>query len=241
MSDDKESKLIEKIKKLLRLSEDPNNEHVAEAAAQKAQELIDQHNIREEMLVVSDESTQKTREDPRWQGFIFQNRRVQPWAVNLCSALADNNYGIVGIVSGRGVKFCGSAIDFNLCVAMFQWISKQLQDLASNQCNGVREHNSFKLGAVGTIRKRLQDGKKDAEAAMEIEALCNEIDGTPGLVLFQQAITALDDYKKSATKEANKTLSGAWRGGSASADMSAYSKGVEAGHNVSLSGHQIGG
>ena len=57
--------IISKIKKLLALSEDKNNEHVAELASAKAQELIEEYNIKEIMLIDDDEPT-ITREDPKW-------------------------------------------------------------------------------------------------------------------------------------------------------------------------------
>jgi len=231
--------IVEKIKKLLRLSEDPTNEHVAQAAAQKAQELIAEHNIQGEMLVDKEEGTK--REDPDWQGFVFVNKRIQPWSVNLCVALARNNYGRVGIYTGRGVKFCGSKVDFDVVKTMYTWIAKQLHDLATHNCYGRVEATNYKLGAVSTIGKRLDQAKKDAEAKMEVEALMDEVDGKSGLVLYRDAIIALDDYKKKADDRASKDLSGTWRGGQGGVDRSAYSRGVVDGKSVSLTGHQIGG
>jgi|13_taG_2_1085334.scaffolds.fasta_scaffold01487_3 hypothetical protein len=233
------SKIVEKIKKLLRLSEDPTNEHVAEAAAQKAQELIEEHNIKGEMLIEKDDSP--TREAPEWQGFLFQNKRVQPWAVNLCMHLANNNYGRIGIWSGKGVKFCGSKVDYELVKTMYAWIATQLQDMSVRNCHGVREGNSYKLGAVATIGERLKQAKKEAEARLEVEAMMSEVDGNNGLVLYQNAITTLSDYKSDVDAKANKDLGGSWRGGGVSRDASAYSRGIADGSKVSLTGHQLGG
>lgn len=233
------SKIVEKIKKLLRLSEDPTNEHVAEAAAQKAQELIEEHNIKGEMLIEKDDNP--TREEPEWQGFLFQNKRVQPWAVNLCMHLAKSNYGRIGIWSGKGVKFCGSKIDYDLVKTMYTWIATQLQDMSVRNCHGVREGNSYKLGAVTTIGKRLKEAKKAAEARMEVQAMMDEVDGNNGLVLYKNAITTLNNYKSDVDARADKDLGGSWRGGGVSSDASAYSRGIADGNNVSLTGHQLGG
>ena len=232
-------KIIDRIKKLLRLSEDGSNEHVAEAAAAKAQELIEQHNIEGEMLHDKDDSP--TREDPAWQGWLFQNRRIQPWAVNLCSALANVNYGRIGIWSSKGVKFCGSRVDYELVKTLYQWIATQLQTMSSENCKGVRENNSYKIGAVSTIRKRLIKAKKDAEARMEVDAMEAEMEGKNELVLFRNALVTLNNYGDSANARAEKDLGGSWRSGGARSDASAYSKGVADGNNVSLTGHQLTG
>lgn len=232
-------KIIDRIKKLLRLSEDGSNEHVAEAAAAKAQELIEQHNIQGEMLQDKDDSP--TREQPDWQGWLFQNRRIQPWAVNLCTALADANYGRIGIWSSKGVKFCGSRVDYELVKTMYQWIATQLQTMSTENCKGVRENNSYKIGAVSTIRKRLIKAKKDAEARMEVDAMEAEMAGKNELVLFRNAIVTLKSYKGEVDERANKDLGGTWKSGGARSDASAYSKGVVDGNNVSLAGHQLTG
>lgn len=232
------SKIIERIKKLLRLSEDGSNEHVAEAAAAKAQELIEQHNIQGEMLIDKEDAPQ--RGEPDWQGWLFQNKRLQPWAVNLCSALAEVNYGRIGLWSKQGVKFCGSRMDYELVKTLYSWIAVQMETMAKGRCKGVREHNSYKVGAVATIRNRLIKAKKDAEAKMEVEAMEAEMAGKNELVLFRQAIVSLNKYKDEVDKRADKDLGGAWRGGT-SADASAYAKGVADGHNVSLTGHQLTG
>lgn len=233
------NKIIEKIKKLLRLSEDPTNENVAEAAAAKAQELIQEHNIQGEMLA---DKTEVTREAPDWVDFIFLNKRVQPWAVNLCSHLADCNYGKIGIYSGQGVKFCGSKMDFDLVKTMYTWIAIQLQEMSVRSCHGVREGNSYKLGAVATIGKRLKKAKADAVAKLEIEALMDEWDGKEsGIVLYKNAITTLEKYGADAKARAKQDLGGSWRGGGTSVSGSAYARGIQEGNNVSLTGHQLKG
>lgn len=234
------SNIVEKIKKLLRLSEDPTNEHVAEAAAQKAQELIAEHNIKGEMLVDKDDK-QPTREDPKWQGFVVRNKRVQTWSVNLASHLARNNYGKIGIMSGVGIKYLGAKSDYEVVCAMYNWIAKQLHDMAMRNTHGVRESNSYKLGAITTIGKRLDQAKKDTEAKLEIEAMMDEVDGNNGLVLYKNAITALNDYTDKVDAEANRLMGGSWRGRGGSSDMSAYSRGLSDGNNVSLTGHQLKG
>jgi hypothetical protein len=63
------SNIIEKIKKLLNLSKDGCNRHIAEMAAEKAQELIQENNISDELL--TEEGT--SRKAPSWLGFIYRN------------------------------------------------------------------------------------------------------------------------------------------------------------------------
>jgi hypothetical protein len=231
MSDEK---IIERIKKLLRLSEDPTNEHVAEAAAQKAQELIEEHNIKSEMFA---DKESPTREDPKWQGFIVHNRRVQTWMVTLCDGLCSANYGRLGITSGEGIQFLGAKSDYDIVVELYNWIVKQLHAMATNKgLKGVREYNSYKLGASTTIKKRLIKAKQDAKEKLELEALWEEANAGKKneLVLFRQAIIALEDYTKKVNDQAKRDLGGAWRGGSVASDASAYAQGVSDGQHVSL-------
>jgi len=233
------SKIIDKVKKLLRLSEDPTNEHVAEAAAAKAQELIQEHNIQEELL--RDPETSSSREPPKWQGWVFEGRACQTWKVNLATALARSNYGTIGIWSGQGVQFCGSEQDYKLVSSLYEWIAIQIHDSARKKCDGQREYNSYKLGAVSTISARLKKAKLDAEAQAKVEALCNELDGKNELVLVENAITTLNDYGNSAQQKANKTLSGSWRGGRGATDRSAFQQGVQDGKSISLQLNQLKG
>ena len=195
MSEESDEKIIERIKKLLRLSEDPTNEHVAEAAAQKAQELIEEHNIRSEMFADKDKPT---REDPKWQGCIVRNRRIQAWMVTLCDGLCEANYGRLGISSGKGIEFLGAESDYEIVVELYNWIVKQLHAMATNKkLKGVREYNSYKLGASTTIKQRLIKAKKEAKDKLELEAMCEEYEAggkKNELVLFRQAIIALEDY-----------------------------------------------
>jgi hypothetical protein len=161
--------------------------------------------------------------------------------VNLATALARSNYGTIGIWSGQGVQFCGSEQDYKLVSSLYEWIAIQIHDSARKKCDGQREYNSYKLGAVSTISARLKKAKLDAEAQAKVEALCNELDGKNELVLVENAITTLNDYGNSAQQKANKTLSGSWRGGRGATDRSAFQQGVQDGKSISLQLNQLKG
>lgn len=230
--------IVEKIKKLLVLSEDKSNEHVAELASAKAQELIAEHNIKEIMLI-NDDDDSVTREDPKWQGYIFRSNKCATWKVNLCSALANANQGRVGITSGIGVKFLGARVDYDLVCAMFTWISEQLNDMAKRKTHGSVEANNYRRGAVSTIRKRLMEAKKKAEAKLELDAMMEE--NETGIVLYQNALTELKNYDIAVAERASSLMSGSWRGGASTYNRSAFQQGIKDGESVSLSGHRLHG
>ena len=112
-------KIIEKIKKLLNLAKDKCNRHVAEAAAQKAQQLITEHNINEKMF------EDNPREDPWWVGYLYKSTSIQVWELNLASELARANYG-AATVNNTGIQFLGSQRDFDVVKWLYQWVCKLL-------------------------------------------------------------------------------------------------------------------
>ncbi len=230
--------IISKIKKLLALSEDKNNEHVAELASAKAQELIEEHNIKEIMLIDDDEPT-TTREDPEWQGFIFTSSRVPSWKVNLCDALSRANHGRCGINSGEGVQFLGARVDYDLVCTMFKWISEQLNDMAKKKTHGSIEANNYRRGAVSTMRNRLIEAKEKAEAKLELDALMEE--NETGIVVYRNALTELKNYDTSVAERASSLMSGTWRGGTSTYNRSAFQQGIKDGESVSLTGHRLHG
>ena len=233
-------KIMERIKKLLDLAKDKCNRHVAEAAAQKAQQLITEHNLRVEMF---DEDSK--REDPHWVGFLLKNSSPQVWEVNLACELSRHNYGACCIFR-EGVKFCGSQRDYDVVKWLFQWICKQIHDLCTQEIENERledtfkSRNSYRQGIVETITVRLNRAKEEAERAAKIEAMVAELDGKYALVPVDTASQNLQDYLRRVLDIALRGAS-SWGARSEVNDQNAFSAGMRDGHKVDLNAGNLNG
>ena len=225
-------KIIDKIKKLLNLAKDKCNRFVAEAAAQKAQQLITEHNINEKMF------EDNPREDPWWVGYLYQSTSIQVWELNLASELASANYG-AATVDNTGIHFLGSQRDFDVVKWLYQWVCKQCHTLAEAEgMNTFKERNSYKQGIVATIAKRLKWAKADAERQAKVDAMLAELDGKFALVPVDEATRQLNEYLQKVRDIINRTCR-SWGAQSEVSDRDAYNAGVQDGHKVDLNAGQI--
>lgn len=226
-------KIIDKIKKLLNLAKDKCNRHVAEAAAQKAQQLITEHNINERMFV------DNPREDPWWVGYLYKSTSIQVWELNLASELARANYG-AATVNNSGIQFLGSQRDFDVVKWLYQWVCKQCHTLAEQEgMETFKERNSYKQGIVATIAKRIKWAKSDAERQAKVDAILAELEGKFALVPVDEATRQLNEYLEKVLGIIHRTC-GTWGAHSGVSDYDAYSAGVRDGHKVDLNAGQLG-
>lgn len=195
--------IIDKVKKLLNLAKDKCNRHVAEAAAQKAQQLITEHNINERMFV------DNPREDPWWVGYLYKSTSIQVWELNLASELARANYG-AATVNNSGIQFLGSQRDFDVVKWLYQWVCKQCHTLAEQEgMETFKERNSYKQGIVATIAKRIRWAKSDAERQAKVDAILAELEGKFALVPVDEATRQLNEYLEKVLGIIHRTC-GTW-------------------------------
>lgn len=224
--------IIDKIKKLLNLAKDKCNRHVAEAAAQKAQQLITEHNINEKMF------EDNPREDPWWVGYLYKSTSVQVWELNLASELARANYG-AATVNNTGIQFLGSQRDFDVVKWLYQWVCKQCHTLSEAEgMTTFKERNSYKQGIVATIAKRLKWAQEDAERQAKVDAMLAELDGKFALIPVDEATRQLNEYLQKVMDMIRRTCVG-WGAQSEVSDRDAYNAGVRDGHKVDLNAGQI--
>jgi hypothetical protein len=219
--------IIDRIKKLLNLAKDKCNKHVAEAAAQKAQQLITEHNINERMF------EDNPREDPWWVGYLYKSTSVQVWELNLASELSRANYG-AATVNNEGIQFVGSQRDFDVVKWLYQWVCKQAHELAEQEgMTTFKERNSYKQGIVATIAKRMQWAKQDAERQAKVDAMLAELDGKFALVPVDEATKQLNEYLQKVLDLVNRRCT-EWGARSEVSSHDAYAAGMRDGHKVNL-------
>lgn len=162
----KHTEIIDKVRKLLRLSHSANV-HEAAAAAAKAQELLAKYNLSQESVSFDDDNQEAQR--------IFKKtrQRLENWAYILARGSADafdcSYYH--NEESGETV-FVGVGVDPEICGWMYGYLYKALLRLASSHlrspsCNRLRSNKSrkgaresFLRGAVAVIIHRLMQQKQ---------------------------------------------------------------------------------
>lgn len=159
-----QDRIIEKVRKLLRLSRS-ENPYEAALAAERAQQMLSEYNLTEGMI---DEKTEKARQINR-----KTRKRLEDWAHILASRTADVfDCQYFHDRSTGETSFVGVGADPEVCGWMYGYLYKTLLRLASEHLRGharrlwaaksKREaRKSFLLGAVSTIGHRMAEQKKE--------------------------------------------------------------------------------
>ena len=164
---EKKKRIIDKIRKLLRLSSS-SNEHEAAAAAAKAQELLSEYNLSLDSMITEECASEMTAS----RAYKKTRQRLESWAYTLASGVSnafDCKYYHDPDV-GETV-FVGCEPDTSVCSWTYGYLYKTLLSLASAHMRGPARRLrstrskkaarlSFLLGAVMVISRRLKDQKK---------------------------------------------------------------------------------
>lgn len=164
---EEQKKIIEKIRKLLRLSRS-SNEHEAAAAAAKAQELLSEYNLSKDSI----RSGQQAADLRASRAYKKTRQRLETWAYRLASGVArafDCKYYHDPDV-GETV-FVGCEPDPTIASWTYGYLYKTLLGLASSYMRGPARRlrstrskstarHSYLLGAVLVISQRLEVQKR---------------------------------------------------------------------------------
>jgi len=151
--------VLDKIVKLLALSESSNANEAAAALA-AANKLMFEHRI--EMADVD-------KERGKAEGFqvleVMRGKRMEGWKLHLAAALAEYNGCVLVSQRSAGEKvrvFVGERAVIDCTSAMFSHACIEISRLATKRCHGLgkRAFNSFSHGAVQGIRDRLREQAK---------------------------------------------------------------------------------
>ncbi len=175
--------LIERVMKLMAMAADASSPNEAAIAARRARALMDKHQIPMEDLKQGNGFASKTDE---------ATRKFTPiWEQSLAVVIARYNDCVASFTgSTRGAKqlrFDGVGTDVDLAVAMFSHVRSAIVNMCGGYLKGLgytkynaRLGTAFKLGAVTTIRERLEEATKDR--------LSQDNTGTGLLVIKQQLV-----------------------------------------------------
>lgn len=216
-------KIIDKVQKLLRLSQSSNANEAA-SAAEKAQELIERYKL-EDAQLTEHTATSEPIEDAARSG-EWLDEGVATWRKTLAGALAGANQCIC-YSSGSKVSIVGRRSDSQIVRYMYSYLVEEIRRLARIYGDelGGSYRTSFKKGAVRAISERLRDARK--KVADEMRAT-----HSTALVVVDQRGTAVSKWV-----EVNLNLHFA-KARRTRVDADGYEDGIEAGKRVNLGGNQ---
>lgn len=196
-----DSKILDRIKKLLALAHNNTNANEAASAAAQAQALMSRHAIDSMMLETAADGPEEPIEtETLW---VEGNKR-STWrgrlAVTLCRVNQCKAY-ITEVRTARSqskpqaeLRVIGKASDAQTVRYVFTYLVREIERLCDEEIElrgsmGKTWCNNFKLGAVDTINMRLIEADAKARAEMKKEAGVGT--GT-ALVLVNTAIAKVD-------------------------------------------------
>lgn len=225
---------VDRVRKLLALSESSNANEAAAAAA-AAQRLMEQHGIDAAMLDTEDEPDEPVAE----HHIGDEGKRVATWRNALAYALARAN-GCKSILrkQQRGptkLVLIGRASDAAVVRYMYRYLTNEIDRLCEAEARsrgraGKTWRTNFRVGAVDVITRRLDEAKRQARQERRMQA-----GGGVALARVDEAIAKLDQRLTDAERWAQHNLrlrkgsKSRWRN-----DPEAYAAGRKAGEQVRL-------
>lgn len=144
--------VIEKIKKLLKLSKSDNVNEAATAASQ-AQRLMDEYRVSAEALQEAREPITEAAEplDGDRRG-----TRVVPWKLHLAAHISKSN-GCATLVQGSALLMIGRESDAAVSRYLYAFCVHEITRLAKRDAKGkgAAYINQYRLGCVGAILEKL--------------------------------------------------------------------------------------
>lgn len=235
-------KLLERIRRLLRLSESPNV-HEAASAAARARELMARHRIESAALEPEglDPGIRDYPDEP-----LDTSKRLRPWKMQLGDAIARAN-GCRVYVLERGSMLelvpVGREEDAALVRALYGELVKQVECLTRKHGAGRDRTfcNGFRLGVVSTLRERLERANVEAERGLleggvfDDEATVGGPDSALAPAAHALAVAKLSAREHAVDRYLEETLRlRKGKGRSLRADAEGYERGLLAGHSVAL-------
>lgn len=215
---DVDSKVLEKIRRLLALSHS-SNEHEAALAAAKAQELLFKYN-----LSANDVPGESVRREDFERQFIDVGNGAT-WRIRLIHAVSKYNFGKVIVLDRIGkLALIAEPHNAEVILYIYQYVRNEIDRLADEAWaaqgkvgNARSWKGSFRLGAVQAVADQLKAQRGESEQAD---------DNSRALVLAKD--TALAEKVRELYPLLRKNRS------SPRIDSSGWAAGKRAGENISI-------
>ncbi len=172
MNDEKDNKIIfEKIKKLIALSDSPNEAEAASALA-KVHLLLAKHGL--SMTDISSHDSKNTVIERS----ILDKKRLRNWESALLSTIMNATYTEAVHKPGEGkVYIIGRDINVNAAENLFQYLHETITRISRKYNPVVRHPDSFRYGMVVNINERLKKMNADETASEDEKQLVLSMEG----------------------------------------------------------------
>ena len=233
--------IVARVRKLLELAANNNSPEEAAQATARAQELMFKYSIGEADLEVIE--TEREAEPVENNIIHDEGKKRDVWKSSLATVLA-NAFGCKCYFSTEGgfrLHVVGIRSATQTVAYLFGYIQLEIGRLSDEAWKAHKSEtkqsvktwkNSFRLGAVNTISNRLAEQTR-AQNAVIVEIKRKAAGGqTPGLSLYQADQERVEtEYKTLRQKLGLRSVRSRQR-----TNMSAYSRGADAGSGLSLGG-----
>jgi hypothetical protein len=241
-----ENKIVDRIRKFLALAANNNSPEEAAQAAARAQELMFQYQIGEADLDMGE--AKREVEEVVNESVHDAGRQREVWKAALANSIA-KSFGCVLYTDQTGDKTKYQVVGLKSVVQtvgyMFSYLSNEisrLADAAWAQEKGSSLHsartwkNSFRLGAVNTVYKRLkeQQGHQEQKVAAMVQAAkaAPTASKSTALALYKSDQERVaDTYQELRKSKRLRTKRSTYRH-----SASAYERGQAAGNSLGLGG-----
>jgi hypothetical protein len=189
---------IEKARKLMALGES-DNEHESALAMGRAQALLERFEI--ELADLGSDTEAEPMVEGSWR--CGGKSTMVHWKLQIASALARAN-GCELFYAGPKVTVCGRRADVRRTSKLWGWTTAEIERLSRSRCRGKGSSyaNSFKLGAVRTLRDEIKK-ERDALRA-ELQGKVTET----ALVIVDTRRKESDDYMRQKNPHLQSRRSG---------------------------------
>lgn len=170
-------KILERIKKLLRMAQDVGSPHEAAIAARRAERMMAEYNLQNSDMLTAGMTLDDFEE--RFEGKA--GKRLPKWIDILAVAVADYTGCAVRKVRKPGtvllsLKFLGEKSDLEICVYLWVYLQREIERLCDR--SGVKHigpRTSFKMGCsseiCNTLRKMMREDRKNDEVTSDGKSL----------------------------------------------------------------------
>jgi hypothetical protein len=232
--------VLDKVRKLLRLSKSSNANEAALAAA-KAQELIDRHQLAQAMLTLDDTNPTKGLDDEPIVNFsdapLDTPKQLDRWRGALAIAIGQWNACKIWAV-GPNLMIVGRPSDAETVRYLYGWLSNEVERLATEQGQGKGRtwRNNFRLGVVDTIARKLREQHEAFKKTVRAEA-----ETTQALVRVDQSLARIVERKMEVYRWVKDNMKLYQRsGGRSNYDHGARNAGRRAGESITVGNAQRG-
>jgi hypothetical protein len=160
-------KIIDRIQKLLALAANAGSEQEAALAAERAAQLMAQHEIHEAQLT-ADGANVRTPEPIERRHYITHTAKRVQWHMNIAAAV-DETYGAQAYWHGGSVVLFGRLSAVQAAAYTTQYLIREIERItdrmAPSSYYGRAYRNAFRLGCSSRVGARIRAEHAKAEAA----------------------------------------------------------------------------